>query len=563
MTTTEITKVLNSQNKTSVTVTHYADPWCWWSWGLEPVIARLREVYQDQIKVVYRMGGMAATKRSWLQANGVDDQSLTEWLKQSIELTRNPVDLGYFDQSGFESSYPAALSVVAAKQQDETLANRYFRRLVEAFQVEARPATERTIREVATEVGINADHMVEFASTIDADAAFAADQEAMRRSGANFMTLVIEGNGRSIAVGDSFNSQDYERVIDELVPGLSKRQPSDILEYMEKVAGHFISAKEIAEAFQIPAESARVKLIRLENSGAVLKVIGEVPDLWKFVSFDSDRFTEEIIRTSHVTPGGAISDGGLESVVRSAVQTLYTRVAADPESEFHFPPGVVSAMHVGYSTEELARIPATAVESFAGVGYPFFAKVITPGDTVLEIGSGSGTDALLAATLVGESGSVTGLDLTPAMIAKARANIELSRFSNVRIVEGEATDIPVDDDQIDVVTSNGVLNLVVDKSRAFAEIFRVVKSGGWLQIADIVSDTSVAGVCGINPQLWADCVGGAATETEFVELLMAAGFVDVEILDTRDYFKISDSETTRKLTKTFGVRSQVVRARKP
>src|SRR3989442_1617527 len=131
-------------------------------------------------------------------------------------------------------------------------------------------------------------------------------------------------------------------------------------------------------------------------------------------------------------------------------------------------------------------------------------------------GSGSGTDVLYATLKVGPKGTVYGLDITPAMIAKARTNIAKTGARNVQILEGDATKIPLPDGSVDVVTSNGVLNLVPDKPAAFGEIFRVLKRGGHLQLADIVVAKDVGAVCRLNPPLSADCIGGAAVEKEYM-----------------------------------------------
>jgi ubiquinone/menaquinone biosynthesis C-methylase UbiE len=156
---------------------------------------------------------------------------------------------------------------------------------------------------------------------------------------------------------------------------------------------------------------------------------------------------------------------------------------------------------------------------------------------------------------------VTGLDVTDAMLAKARANIAKSGLKNIRVVKGDATKMPVDDASVDVVTSNGVLNLVPDKERAFQEIFRVLKPGGKLQLADIVTATDVQAVCGVVPQLWADCIGGASVEKQYLERIKNAGFYDVEVVDRVDYFSKSP-EATRRLTETFGAESVVIAAKK-
>src|SRR5438128_1117890 len=268
-------------------------------------------------------------------------------------------------------------------------------------------------------------------------------------------------------------------------------------------------------------------------------------------------------KVSHVPPGvqvEAVAD--LKPIVTKAVQSLYTEVATRPDKAYHFPLGLEALRYLGYPEEVLRKLPPTATESFAGVGYPHAAKVMRPGDAVVDIGSGSGTDVLYAALKVGPKGTVYGLDITPAMIAKARTNIAKTGARNVQILEGDATKIPLPDESVDVVTSNGVLNLVPDKPAAFQEIFRVLRRGGHLQLADIVVEEDVGAVCGLNPQLWADCIGGAAVEMEYLATIQDAGFRDVRILRKVDYFAKSSSESTKRITKSFGAKSVVVAAAK-
>lgn len=149
------------------------------------------------------------------------------------------------------------------------------------------------------------------------------------------------------------------------------------------------------------------------------------------------------------------------------------------------------------------------------------------------------------------------------MIEKARANVDKMQAKNVKIIKGDATEMPFEDASIDVVTSNGVLNLVPDKKRAFQEIFRVLKPGGRIQIADIVVQSDVQKVCGLIPQLWADCIGGAAVESEYLKTIKDGGFENVKILNRIDYFSASESENTKRLTRTFEAESVVIVGTKP
>jgi arsenite methyltransferase len=250
-------------------------------------------------------------------------------------------------------------------------------------------------------------------------------------------------------------------------------------------------------------------------------------------------------------------------VILDAVRAMYTAVATTPDKGFHFPVGRTACEFVGYPAEYLDVVPAAAVESFAGVGYPFAAGVIGAGDVVLDVGSGSGTDVLIASRLVGATGRVYALDMTEAMRAKLRANIERSGATNVDVLEGNAEEIPLPDESVAVVTSNGVLNLVPDKSKAVAEIARVLRPGGRVQIADIALATLPSDACRAHPELWAECLVGATTESNFFDLFRAAGFTDVEALSHLDYFAGSSSAETRKVASSFGARTVVMRATKP
>jgi arsenite methyltransferase len=236
----------------------------------------------------------------------------------------------------------------------------------------------------------------------------------------------------------------------------------------------------------------------------------------------------------------------------AAVQEMYTAVATAPGRGFHFPVGRRAAISAGYPEALLQDLPATVLDSFAGVGCPFRAEIIRPGNRVLDIGSGSGTDALIASRLVGEQGKVWALDVTPAMVNKLRSVVSHHGIRNVEVLEGQAERIPLADGSVDVVTSNGALNLVPDKRKAVAEICRVLKPGGRVQIADIVINLPVTPDCEDDPKLWAECVVGATVEEDYLQLFHDAGFEDVSVLRSFDYFSLSGSAETREIAQRFG-----------
>ncbi len=250
--------------------------------------------------------------------------------------------------------------------------------------------------------------------------------------------------------------------------------------------------------------------------------------------------------------------------IEKAVQEMYEEVAASPNNEFHFPTGRNSCLLLGYPKTELDALPPSTVDSFAGVGYPFLAEVIKPGDTVVDIGSGSGVDVLVAALKTGTKGRVWGIDNTPAMINKSRENIEQLDWTgdHIRIVEGRADDIPMEDSSADVVISNGVINLVPDKEQAFKEIFRILKPEGHLQIADIVLSKPATGDSKADAQLWAECIVGAETVDIYLDLIRSAGFQKVAVIDRLDYFARSSHENTRNTAKNLGAHAIVVTGQK-
>lgn len=250
-------------------------------------------------------------------------------------------------------------------------------------------------------------------------------------------------------------------------------------------------------------------------------------------------------------------------VILDAVRGMYSQLANRPDDEFHFATGRPACEYVGYTAEELDPLPPAALESFAGVAHPFRADVIHAGDDVLDVGSGSGTDALIASRIVGPEGTVIGLDMTRAMREKLEANAAVAGATNVRTLDGSAEEIPLPDASVTVVTSNGVLNLVPDKEKAAREIFRVLRPGGRIQISDVVVASPPSDACRAKPQLWAECIVGAVTRERYLETLEEAGFVDLEVIQEVDYFAASPSEETKSVAAGFGAHALVIRGTKP
>ena len=189
------------------------------------------------------------------------------------------------------------------------------------------------------------------------------------------------------------------------------------------------------------------------------------------------------------------------ALLKSEIKKKYASVSTEPEQHFVFPTGGSWAEDLGYPAE-LANVPESAVESFAGVANPFSLGRIEAGARVLDLGSGAGTDSLVAAQMVGPEGSVTGIDMTPEMLAKARGAAAEMGAANVEFLEAEAEQLPFADGSFEVVISNGVIDLIPDKDAVFSELFRVLAPGGRIQIADVTIQRPVSEEGKRNIDLW-------------------------------------------------------------
>jgi SAM-dependent methyltransferase len=188
-------------------------------------------------------------------------------------------------------------------------------------------------------------------------------------------------------------------------------------------------------------------------------------------------------------------------VLKNEIKKTYASVSDEPEKDFVFPTGRSWAEDLDYPSE-LANVPERAVESFAGVANPFTLGRLAPGERVLDLGCGAGTDSLVAAQMVGPPGRVTGIDMTPEMLSKARAAAAELGADNVEFVESEAERLPFEDASFDVVISNGVIDLIPDKDAVFSELFRVLVPGGRMQIADVTIQNPVSAEGRRNIDLW-------------------------------------------------------------
>jgi arsenite methyltransferase len=247
--------------------------------------------------------------------------------------------------------------------------------------------------------------------------------------------------------------------------------------------------------------------------------------------------------------------------LETKVQDMYREVAENPHGEFHFEMGRPLAGRLGYPAADLDRIPREAIDSFAGVGYFFHLARVQPGECVVDLGSGSGMDSFLAALAVGARGRVIGVDMTDAQRQKAERLRERDGFRQTEYRKGYIEELPVESNTADCVISNGVINLSPDKLRVFREAARVLKPGGRLAIADIVTDVALPETVVCNATLWAACIGGAMQVDGYRREIEASGLVVDRLEENTAYRFIS--ERAQGAARQYGVKSISLVARKP
>lgn len=238
--------------------------------------------------------------------------------------------------------------------------------------------------------------------------------------------------------------------------------------------------------------------------------------------------------------------------VAAKVQHLYKLVAENPHGTYHFETGRALAERLGYAPGVLDRTPAGAIESFAGVGHFFDLAGLSAGERVVDLGSGSGMDAFIAGHHVGSDGLVVGVDFTPQQLDKARRLATEAGVDHVQFRPGRIEVLPAADQSVDCVISNGVINLCPDKAAVFTEVARVLRPGGRLAIADIVTEQPLTDAIVGDADLWASCIGGAAQQDTYVRTIEAAG-LRVDEVRTNPYGFLSPS--ARNASTAYGVKS--------
>ena len=258
-------------------------------------------------------------------------------------------------------------------------------------------------------------------------------------------------------------------------------------------------------------------------------------------------------QTTYLTPEGVDP----EELDRHITE-MYRDVANEAGLVLHFPTGRPLAEALGYPADLLDRLPAGAVNSFAGVGYHLGLARLLPGERVIDLGSGSGMDAFAAAAQVGPTGSVTGVDVTPEQLAKAE---RLRRVEHVSFRRARIEELPFESSSFDAVISNGVVNLSADKRRVFAEAARVLRPGGRLALADIVTERQIAARTTCQADLWAACIAGASQTDLYQEEIAAAG-LEVQLVQRNPEYRFT-SERAQRTSNKYGAHSVSLIALKP
>ena len=235
------------------------------------------------------------------------------------------------------------------------------------------------------------------------------------------------------------------------------------------------------------------------------------------------------------------------------VKQMYSDVALNPKGEYHFEMGRGLAEKLGYEKSDLNRIPAAAIDSFAGVGYYFDIANLKEGEQVLDLGSGSGMDVFVAALKVGSSGHVSGVDMTEEQLEKSERLRKENNFDNTSFHKSYIEKLPFADSSFDAIISNGVFNLSPNKEKVFAEAARVLKPKGRMVIADIVTEKQLPENVVCNSTLWAACIGGASQQDDYRNAIEQAG-MKVLYVKTNDAYGFI-SKSAKGASKDYGVKS--------
>ena len=241
------------------------------------------------------------------------------------------------------------------------------------------------------------------------------------------------------------------------------------------------------------------------------------------------------------------------AALEQKVKAMYRDVALDPHGEFHFEMGRALTERLGYARADLDAIPPEAIDSFAGVGYYFDLAALRPGESVVDLGSGSGTDAFVAALKVGSTGRVTGIDMTDEQLEKANRLRAAARLDNVSFRKAYIESTGLEAGCCDAVISNGVVNLAPDKRRVFREAARLLKPGGRIALSDIVTQVQLPEGITCDATLWAACIGGALQVDDYVAAVESAGLRMREVKDIPQYRFISAN--AQGATRKYGVKS--------
>jgi len=284
-----------SESTVDVKILHFADPFCFWSWAFEGVFQRLQNVYGDRLQMVHVQGAAVEDIEGWKSTYGVDWKGTRDWCQRVIDQSGMPFNPNYLQDSSMQSSWPSCRAIKAAQMQEKPqLIDRFMRKTEEAFMIECLKPTDECHKQLADDVGLDGDRLVADMHSDKTLEMLRADQMTMRRARANFAQIGVEAGGQVALCGGVFEGPPVEKVVEKLVPGITRHEPKNLLDHLVRMPGNLIHDHELSVVFRISKAQAHERMNTLAKHGIVEERQFPFASYWVPQPFDRNDVTEEV-----------------------------------------------------------------------------------------------------------------------------------------------------------------------------------------------------------------------------------------------------------------------------